>query len=377
MGCLQITAARSDVGQLYFEWELAIPVVTWLIIPYVSIDAFFLAAPFLASDHRELGLIADRLALAPLIAASIFLLVPLELGYNPQTTEGLFAPVFQFLAASQEPHNLLPSLHVTYTVILRQVYHRHTRGWLNTAVHLWLALVTASTVLTHQHHLIDVAGGAAVGTLILYLVPAAGSSPVYWPQRVRPYSARLGLWYGSGALACLALVPTLWPWGILFAWAGLALAFVSAGYLGLGPVVFQKHGGQLVWPARLVLGPYLLGLWLSRCYYRSRIPSYKRVAPGVLAGRQLTVSEAQSAIEQEGITAVLDLTAEHSETPQLLRLNYHNIQILDLVAPSDAEKAQAQRFIREHAEDGLVYVHCALGRGRTNAVIHNLEATDG
>src|SRR5450631_181985 len=44
--CNWITAQRHDVGTLYFEWERFIPFVPLMIVPYLSIDLFFVAAPF-------------------------------------------------------------------------------------------------------------------------------------------------------------------------------------------------------------------------------------------------------------------------------------------------------------------------------------------
>ena len=43
-GCNWITARRSDVGVFYFQWERTIPFVPLLILPYMSIDIFFIAA---------------------------------------------------------------------------------------------------------------------------------------------------------------------------------------------------------------------------------------------------------------------------------------------------------------------------------------------
>src|SRR4051812_47978909 len=43
-GCNWITSQRHDVGTFYFEWERAIPFVPFLILPYMSIDLFFVAA---------------------------------------------------------------------------------------------------------------------------------------------------------------------------------------------------------------------------------------------------------------------------------------------------------------------------------------------
>ena len=50
-GCIWITARRHDVGVFYFAWERAIPFVPFMILPYMSIDVFFVAAPFLISSR--------------------------------------------------------------------------------------------------------------------------------------------------------------------------------------------------------------------------------------------------------------------------------------------------------------------------------------
>src|SRR5437016_47649 len=53
--CNWITSQRDDVGTLYFGWERFIPFVPWMIVPYLSIDLFFVTAPFLCRDERELA----------------------------------------------------------------------------------------------------------------------------------------------------------------------------------------------------------------------------------------------------------------------------------------------------------------------------------
>ena len=64
--CLWVTARRGDVGVFYFAWERAIPFVPFMILPYMSIDLFFVAAPFLfprsagAQSLRRAGCERDR-----------------------------------------------------------------------------------------------------------------------------------------------------------------------------------------------------------------------------------------------------------------------------------------------------------------------------
>src|SRR5437763_10199005 len=63
-GCNWITACRTNVGTLYLEWEHKIPFVPLFILPYMSIDLFFVVAPFLCRTDRELSIFAKRVAAA-------------------------------------------------------------------------------------------------------------------------------------------------------------------------------------------------------------------------------------------------------------------------------------------------------------------------
>jgi hypothetical protein len=62
--CNWITAQRANVGTFYFEWERKIPFVPFFILPYMSIDLFFVVAPFLCRTSRELDILAKRIAAA-------------------------------------------------------------------------------------------------------------------------------------------------------------------------------------------------------------------------------------------------------------------------------------------------------------------------
>ena len=67
------------------------------------------------------------------------------------------------------PYNLLPSLHAAFTLILLDIYFRHTRGFIRVATMTWFVLIALSPVLTYQHHLIDIVGGFVLAGYCFYL----------------------------------------------------------------------------------------------------------------------------------------------------------------------------------------------------------------
>ncbi len=60
-----LSSLRTDVGTWYYDWEQIIPFVPMMIIPYMSIDLFFIAAPFLCRDRAELRILSRRILPQP------------------------------------------------------------------------------------------------------------------------------------------------------------------------------------------------------------------------------------------------------------------------------------------------------------------------
>jgi membrane-associated phospholipid phosphatase len=169
-GCLWITVRRHDVGVFYFQWERAIPFVPWMILPYLSIDLFFFAAPFLFPNERELRLYAWRVAATIVIAGICFLIFPLRFAFPRPTATGWLGVLFDRFRALDAPHNLCPSLHAALLVLLVGAYARHLRRWRRALALGWLFLVGCSPLLTHQHHVIDIVAGFALAGFCCWLI---------------------------------------------------------------------------------------------------------------------------------------------------------------------------------------------------------------
>jgi hypothetical protein len=361
-GCNWITGQRGQVGSFYFQWERAIPFVPFMILPYMSIDLFFIAAPFLCRTDEELRIFSRRVVAAILIAGLCFLLFPLRFAFSRPHASGCLGAIFDWFRGMDSPFNLLPSLHAALLLLLVDLYARNLRGVLLFATMLWFFLISLSPLLTYQHHVIDIVGGFILAGYCFYLFR---EPPLVLPVVV---NRRIGSYYAAGAAVLLLMGAIFWPSGVVLLWPTIALGIVAIAYFGAGPVVFHKTKGKLPWSTRFVLAPCLLGQYLSLLYYRSRCRSWDEVTPRIWIGGKLGSRFANKAL-CSGVASVLDLSAEFSEAKPFRKINYRNIPVLDLTAPTQAQLAEMGEFIGSHSRNGVVYIHCKIGYSRSAAAV--------
>ena len=366
--CNALASRRTDLGTCFFAWELRMPFVPALIVPYMSIDLFFVASFLLCADRIELRAHSRRLGAAIIVAGLAFLVFPLTAGYPRPEVSGWAGSLFGLLWSFDKPHNLVPSLHVALASLLWPVYVRHAppnnHGSLRWIVHLWFTLIIASSLFTWQHHVLDVVTGAMLGQICMFAFPESPEQVLARSASVNFRVARLFA-VGSAVLGIMAIALGSWLW--LLVWPAASLALIAIAYMRGNSSVFRKTGGSLPISTRVVLGPYLFGAYVRLLIYRRRVERWVEAAPGVYCGRLLTRREAL-ALRSMGVTGVLDLTAEHAETRAFLGTEYLNVPVLDLTSPSREQLDAAVAFIVEHAGRG-VYVHCALGVSRSVAAV--------
>lgn len=359
------TGRLPHVGSVVFGWERHIPFWDWTILPYMSLDAFYAGSLFLCATRAELDTHARRLLAASVLSVAGFLLFPLQFSFARPATSGFNGALFDVLMGFDKPYNQVPSLHISLALIIWLVYARHLRGAARWAVHGWFLLIALSVFTTFQHHFIDGVAGAAVGVLVVYLLPDA---PGTWQRAPMGADAAwrrqlaAGYWLGAGL--CLGLAAGLGSGAWLLLWPGVALLLVGLGYARCGVAVFQKHDGQLSWAAQVLLAPYRLGAWGSSRWFTRRGAPGTEVAPGLWLGR--APGRADWRHFQPG--AVLDLTAEFNLGPAARARPHRSVPLLDLVAPSPAELARAVAALDELAPYPPVLVHCALGYSRSAVV---------
>jgi hypothetical protein len=127
-------------------------------------------AYFLLGSTEYFSYIAIGYAIQFVVSISFYRFYPCRIdryeNFNPDSTPGYFLAVFQRIS---KPFNAFPSMHVSYCLFSALAvwgYGSHGIGFVMIA---WAVLVALSTLLTKQHHIVDVLAGAALGSGVYLL----------------------------------------------------------------------------------------------------------------------------------------------------------------------------------------------------------------
>ncbi len=165
-----ITAQHSYRVRVHLDAELQMPFVPAAVVGYLSANLLFWSPAFILRNRRELHALAVTLAVVILVAGCCFLLVPAEVAFPPPGAMGAWTGLVQLAKAVALENNLVPSLHVALSVVCVAVYARQATPLGRGLLWLWAAGIAVSTLLLHQHYLLDVATGFILGLLGVRLV---------------------------------------------------------------------------------------------------------------------------------------------------------------------------------------------------------------
>ena len=119
-----VSAQRSAVAYIVFDWEQHVPLLPWTIVPYWLMDVLYGLSLLLCATRRELDTHARRLLVTQLLAVSCFLLFPLRCTFVRGDVGGAFGGLFYLLMSFDQPFNQAPSLHIALLVVLLEPYLR-------------------------------------------------------------------------------------------------------------------------------------------------------------------------------------------------------------------------------------------------------------
>ena len=154
-----LTHHRTLRVRVDFSWEQHIPLVPAASLIYMSIYLLFVAAPFVLRRREEIRALVLTLMTVTGIAGICFLLLPAESAYPPPQNLRAWAGLFSFADWLNLRYNMLPSLHVALSVVCIACFAARAPAAGKMLLWLWAAALCASTLLTHQHHVLDVVTG--------------------------------------------------------------------------------------------------------------------------------------------------------------------------------------------------------------------------
>lgn len=337
--------------------DTAIPFVPWTIVPYATSGLFFTLVFFLVRTPEQLRVVSRRLLATTILGVLIFAAFPARFSLARPVLEGWPAWLYAGLDLVDQPYNQFPSLHVAYCVIFWLALAPLTRGPVRAALAAWLLLIVASTMLTWQHHLVDVVGGVVLGLLATVLIR---------PGRTRRHT--VAFCYAAGAgIVLLAGAWALRSW--LLGYVAVSLAMIAVAYWRRDAGFLRKQDGRHPLTSWLLYWPYLLGYrltWAAVLWRERRRPPFVRHDAGLWVGRRLTPAEARQLPPE---CWVIDLSCELPETPTLRNARYRHVPLLDLQAPRPAQVRAVLRLLAERERNGYpVYLHCAMGYSRSRFI---------
>ncbi|WP_114701948.1 phosphatase PAP2 family protein [Psychrobacter proteolyticus] len=147
-----------------------------MIVPYSWSLVLFVVSFFLVRTSTQLSLLTYRLILATVFACLIFYFYPARFSFHRLITDDWTQFGYQFLQLVDKPFNQLPSLHVSYAILLGVSLWdvaESKKRWGSMLYRLLLlgicSSIALSTVLTYQHHLLDMFGGIVLAVSVLIL----------------------------------------------------------------------------------------------------------------------------------------------------------------------------------------------------------------
>jgi membrane-associated phospholipid phosphatase len=169
--CNWFTSQRNNTLGLYLGSELNIPFIPEFIWAYLSMYVLFLTPPF-SLNVLELQALGKRLLVGSLLSSLAFLVIPSHLGFaRVIPNDPFYKVIFTGLFAVDQPHNMVPSLHVVFSALISFALLDASKAWIPKFAWLgWLILIVASTLLVHQHHLLDGFTGLAVALVLHRLI---------------------------------------------------------------------------------------------------------------------------------------------------------------------------------------------------------------
>ena len=170
-GANEIASRSTHFYKLYFEFERDIPMIPWMIYVYQSFALLIVITYLSIKSPQKTKAYSIGFMSSCGIAAVFFILFPSELGFSRvENIEG-YEFIYNAIHTIDKPHNLAPSLHITYSALSAYVWTSEIQSkFLKGMIWVWFLLICCSIILVHQHHLFDIFTGGILVLVVKHLI---------------------------------------------------------------------------------------------------------------------------------------------------------------------------------------------------------------
>lgn len=151
--------------EVTLPFETAIPFVPEAAVVYLSLNVLVGLAPFVLRSWRELFPLFATLLTEMVIGAMVFLTFPIHTTFPERSADGAIGIIFAIADAINLEGNFLPSLHVAFAATAVLAFDRKTGVIGRAALYAWACAIALSTILIHEHHVLDVVAGLLMAAL--------------------------------------------------------------------------------------------------------------------------------------------------------------------------------------------------------------------
>lgn len=151
---------------IHFSFESQIPFMPEAALVYLSLNVLLGCAPFVLRRWDSLLPLFICLLLETLIGTFCFLLFPVQTNFPPRHVEGMTGMIFNFADTVNLNGNFFPSLHVAFACTATLAILPRTNKLGAFMLWLWTTAIALSTILIHEHHLLDIVGGIGLAFFV-------------------------------------------------------------------------------------------------------------------------------------------------------------------------------------------------------------------
>ena len=149
---------------VYFDWEMRLPLVAGMVYPYVLIFGFVLT-PLFVLGAQEMRLLQKRLFIGVLVGLAFFYIFPAPLGFlRPHDPQGLLGVVYGL----DRPNNASFSMYHFYLAMIALNLFSHLKPYLKVALVVSVMLMGVSGLLIWQQHVVGIVS-AWVSAVVVFI----------------------------------------------------------------------------------------------------------------------------------------------------------------------------------------------------------------